>query len=205
LTPPGTPEPQYEQEGEGDEEEQEGVRPDERNPDEDDEEEGLGLDVGGNYDHPEGSEYDEEVEPETREMDFAAHGIDIVDDPDHEHDPENEQIANKGPSDPNEPDPDYEALFNINPGADEEEEHAGYEDGGPGFSFADYTANQETRREQALANSDTRFVVQEDDDETRMVNSISWQKRERTDKWTEDETDFFYSVSYLDSRRWGWS
>jgi len=38
--------------------------------------------------------------------------------------------------------------------------------------------------------------VQEDDDETRMINSVSWQKRERTDKWTDDETDFFYSVSY---------
>jgi len=187
LTPPGSPDPnQYDEEG--GEEEEEGIRPDEARPeDEDDEDqEGLGLDINGAYDNGEGDGYDEEVLPETNLADW---GFNVTDDQDGETGEQTVQTT----GDPNEPEPDYSNLYDINPG--EEGDYGDDEDGAPGFSFADYSANMENRRAQALATQNSRFVVQEDDDETRMVNSVSWQKRERTDKWTDDETDFFYSVS----------
>jgi hypothetical protein len=184
LTPPGSPDPQQ-YDGEQAEEEEEGIRPDEARPeDEDDEgEEGLGLDINA-YGQGEGEEYDEEVAPQTNLADW---GFNVTDDPDTEN-------AGQAIGDPNEPEPDYSNLYDINPG--EEGDYDGDEDGAPGFSFADYSANMENRRTQALATQNSRFVVQEDDDETRMINSVSWQKRERTDKWTDDETDFFYSVCH---------
>jgi hypothetical protein len=191
LTPPGTPEPeQYDQEGEG--EEEEGIRPDEARPEYEDDDEGLGLDkyAEGEYGFQgEGEEYDEEVIPENQPVDLADYGFQVAEEE------EQDDQAIQQPHDPNEPEPDYAALFDINPGDEGDEFGEMDEDGGPGFSFADYTANMENRRAAALANQNSRFVVQEDDDETKMVNSITWQKRERTDKWTDDETDFFYSVS----------
>jgi transcription factor TFIIIB component B'' len=192
LTPPGSPDPNQYDEEPADEEE--GIRPDEARPEDEDDEEGLGLDVNA-YDNGEGEgeEYDEEVMPQTNLADW---GFNVTDDAD--ADPENaDQVAGQGAGDPNEPEPDYSNLYDINPG--EEGEYDDGEDGAPGFSFADYSANMENRRTQALATQNSRFVVQEDDDETRMINSVSWQKRERTDKWTDDETDFFYSVGYFTS------
>lgn len=189
ITPPGSPDPQQYDDQEG--EEEEGIRPDEARPEdgEDDDQEGLGLDIEGDYDIGEGEGYDEEVLPQTNLADW---GFNVTDDADADagSGEQNAQIT----GDPNEPEPDYSNLYDINPGEDGEYGEDG-EDGGPGFSFADYSANMENRRTQALATQNSRFVVQEDDDETRMVNSVSWQKRERTDKWTDDETDFFYSVS----------
>jgi hypothetical protein len=192
LTPPGSPDPNQYDEQEG--EEEEGVRPDEARPEdeEDEDQEGLGLDVHGAYDDGgEGEEYDEEVVPETN---LADYGFNITDDPDAEN------TGDQPPGDPNDAEPDYSALYDINPGEEGDYGEDG-EDGAPQFSFADYSANMENRRAQALATQDSRFVVQEDDDETRMINSVSWQKRERTDKWTDDETDFFYSVRLVLSKQ----
>jgi len=195
LTPPGSPDPnQYDEEPADDEE---GTRPDEARPEDEDDEEGLGLDVNV-YDkgEGEGEDYDEEVLPQTNLADW---GFNVTDDAD--ADPENaDHSTGQAIGDPNDPEPDYSNLYDINPG--EEGEYDDGEDGAPGFSFADYSANMENRRTQALATQNSRFVVQEDDDETRMINSVSWQKRERTDKWTDDETDFFYSVSSMQSQIW---
>lgn len=190
LTPPGTPEPEAYRE-EGDEEEQEGIRPDERNADEEDEdEEGLGLDPDGLR---EGSEYDEEVEPEHQGVDLNDFGFNITEGDENQDD---QALGDDGAPRDDDAELNYDALYGINP--TQPGDGSGNEDGegddGAGFSFADYSANMENRRAQALATQNTRFVVQEDDDEMRMVNSTTWQKRERTDKWTDDETDFFYSV-----------
>jgi hypothetical protein len=186
LTPPGTPEPENYQNEAEEGEEQEGIRPDEANPnDEDEEQEGLGLDPNG-----EGPEYDEEVIPETQDVDLGDYGFNVAE----EGDGNADATADAANAQPEEGEPNYDALFGINPGEGDEDD-MGFDGDEPGaFSFADYQANMDNRREAALANQNSRFVVQEDDDEMRMVNSTTWQKRERTDKWTDDETDFFYSV-----------
>lgn len=182
LTPPGTPEPEnFDEEAAG-----EGMGEGQG----EEEQEGLG-DV---TEYPEDG--DEEVDPEEQDeedvprqdVDLGDYGFNVAEDTGDGDEGE------APPRDPNEAEPDFSALLDINPDEGEVEYD---DDGQPTYSFADYTANMEARRAAALANTNSRFVYTEDDDETRMINSTSWQKREKTDKWTDDETDFFYSVSCL--------
>ena len=186
LTPPGTPEPEdLDGEGGAGEEAQEGVQ------DEEDIEEGLG-DVAAYRSDEEEGELDDQ-DPDAMDINLADHGFNMQEEGDEGEDGQDGVPAQDG-GEPAEEDPEFSALFDNEPDAGQEMEYNS--DGEPNFSFADYAANMETRRAQALATQNTRFVVTEDDDELRMINSTSWQKRIKTDKWTDDETDFFYSVSF---------
>lgn len=185
LTPPGTPEPEN-FDGDGGEE-QEGVQGEQEI------EEGLGDVAEYREDEDEDAEIDDQ-DWNAEDVNLADHGFNV------QEDGEEGVEGMEGPpvgesGEPGEEDPEFSALFDNAPeGAGEIEYNS---DGEPNFSFADYAANMENRRAQALATQNTRFVVTEDDDELRMINSTSWQKRIKTDKWTDDETDHFYSVSYL--------
>lgn len=187
LTPPGTPEPENMDGGEGGEGE-DGVQAGEG---EDDIEEGLG-DVAAYRSDEEEAEGDDQ-DHDAEGVNLADHGFNIQEDGEEGDQREEGPLAGDG--DAGEEDPEFAALFDNNPDADGGQEMEYNSDGEPNFSFADYAANMENRRAQALATQNTRFVVTEDDDELRMINSTSWQKRVKTDKWTDDETDHFYSVS----------
>lgn len=179
LTPPGTPEPDDFMDPFGNEDGEEHL-----GGDDEEEQEGLG-DVEAPEEDEEEAEDDEGDHEPAEPVDLGEHGFNIAEDQDD---------GTVQERDPNEEDPDTAALFDINP--DDMDPDADMDDDGqPGYSYADYAANMEARRAQALATQNTRFVVQEDDDELRMVNTTTWQKRAKTDKWTDDETDFFYSVS----------